>query len=177
MALVSITDVDNPDEENEVADSLIGITLLERDPIDKSREDQEEHEEQLEAFGAIRAMQKKVIKLADEATTASASTPNKTDGSDASPFQRTSEDDDGLPKQPPERAAASQQKKPKHRPLQQQKDQDAPKHQRKLGVAATDPEAARKAREVIHFVDSLGSTFEIPYEHVRVGHVSATRSF
>ncbi|EXJ75859.1 uncharacterized protein A1O5_00366 [Cladophialophora psammophila CBS 110553] len=86
MAVVAVTnasilddddgDDDDDDDDEETVEELAGVNFLDLDPLDNTRQNQEEHAKQFEGLGAIRAVQKKILKLADEATTATASAPN-----------------------------------------------------------------------------------------------------
>jgi len=172
VAMAIVTDADSPDDVDEIAENLIGITLLEIDRVDNTEQSQEEREEQLEALGAIRAVQKKVIKLADETTTAAASAPRWTDKTSGSNITlsgigvesgRISKDSE----------AAVSQEDPDATALQQQTDEYPAKQTREPGVTKGAP-GSEKGDEVIYFTDTLGSEFEIPYNLVRTWKVSAT---
>ena len=166
MALILITDGDNPDEVDEIGDSLSGIPLLKPEPADDSMEDELEHEEQLEAFGAIRAVQKRVIRLADEAMSASGSAPDVTTGSSAPP-SRTRTDSNGIP---PQQEEVASQNRTSDRTHQHYKSKPAARRESRRGAV----DATGAAAGVIYFADTLGSAFEIPFEQVGCWQVSAT---
>lgn len=72
--MVLVTGSEYPEAEDDIAESVNAISLLAPDNLDGTEADQEQRAEQLEAFGTIRAVQKKVIRLADDAlSTASSS--------------------------------------------------------------------------------------------------------
>ncbi|KAL9110200.1 MAG: hypothetical protein Q9227_005261 [Pyrenula ochraceoflavens] len=77
-AMIRLASNDNLDDADEI---FGGIRLLEPDRINISEQDQAEKEEQLEVSFAIRAVQRKVIKVADEVT--NAATPRQTNGNGA----------------------------------------------------------------------------------------------
>ncbi|EXJ55844.1 hypothetical protein A1O7_08775 [Cladophialophora yegresii CBS 114405] len=165
LAVVLVTDAD------EVADSLSEFTLLDADSTGSAEQEQEEREEQLEAYAAIRAVQKKVIRLADEATTAASA---------SSPYQRRdllessesgSIEDDSLSKQSTRTSVQSSPAIMQHR--QKGNEHEQPPEQPREPVAAREAPNTRDLIQVIYFTDTLGSSFEIPYNLVRTWQVSA----
>ncbi|ETI21402.1 hypothetical protein G647_07749 [Cladophialophora carrionii CBS 160.54] len=153
LAVVLVTDPD------EVAESLSEVTLLDADGPGSAEQEQEEREEQLEAYAAIRAVQKKVIRLADEATTA-ATTPGQTRNVLES-SESGSMEDDSLSKQSTRTSAQSSPTVSQTR--QKSDDPEQPREPAGTGEAPS----TRDLNQVIYFTDTLGSSFEIPYNLVR----------
>ena len=172
--MVLNTDTDDPGDADELAESLMGITLLEQGNVGGSGTDHDEREEQLEAFGALRAFQKKVIKLADEATAAATSTASQKRealGSDAS-TQGTRSEGPGIPAQ----MEAAISRKIRRVPVpRQQLDGYLAIQSEELGATA-EAQDVKDGDEMIHFTNTLSSSFEIPYNLVRTWRVSAART-
>lgn len=169
-AIIRATDADDLDNADEITECLTGITLLEPDYINSPEQYQEEKEEQLETFGAIRAVQKKVIKLADEATNAATMAPDqryKTTSSNKLPL-RTNAESSAISQQA-ERTVS--QETPCIVPPQKQTDEIAAGRTTEPEVVKG-PETIEKGNEMIYLRDSLGSRFEIPYHLVRTWQVS-----
>ncbi|OQV08628.1 hypothetical protein CLAIMM_12869 [Cladophialophora immunda] len=170
-ALVRVTDADDLNDSDEVNKCLTGIKLLELDEVINSEPDREVNEEQLEAFGAIRAVQKKVIKLADETTTTATLAPDQTDkaaGSNTSP-SRTSAGS-GAIFQGPEGKVLNEI--PVIVAPQGHADESRSR-QTTQPEAAENAESTQKKTETIRIIDSLGSYFDIPYGLVTTWQASA----
>ena len=169
-AIVHVTDADNLDDADAITECLTGVTLLKPDHINNSEQDQEDKEEQLEAFGAIRAVQKKLIKLADEATTAAVLVPDQIDnatGSNISPSS-TSVRSSAILQQP---EGITSQEIPNIVEPEKQTDEVAAEPTAEPEIVKR-PESIERGNGMIQFTDSLGSCFEIPYDLIRTWQVS-----
>lgn len=75
--MIRVSDIDGSDDMREINESLADVPLLRPENATETDTADEEEEEKIEAIGAIRAVQKKVIRIADEATTTPAPNPEK----------------------------------------------------------------------------------------------------
>ena len=147
--MIVATTMDNSDDMDEVNESMAGITLLELGDGDNFENDIVNNEEQLDAIGAIRAVQKKVIRVADEAklSTTFASGDHEISSSQAK-FSGSSVDEDEMNQS---RSTVSKKDHAVKRP-EDGKDENVV--------------------EEIYFSDSLDSSFTIPYHLVQSWPVS-----
>lgn len=172
-AMVHDTDIDDSIDADEITEDLSRVTLLEPDYIDSLEQDQEETEVQLEVFGAIRAVQKKVFRLADEARTSAGPAPNQNQKDKNIGIRKlptgTSKESSTLLSQP--EGTVSQQM-PNTGAAQKQTDKFAPKRTTNPKVRK-EPKPIEKGNGVVFFEDSLNSRFEIACDYIRTWQVRA----
>ena len=144
---VVVTDVDNPDDSDfaNPSDAFAGISLL----ADEIPEDVADgREERMEIWGTIRTVQRKIVRLADEAVATPApssdeSEPNRVHS--AVPEAATSNRNTEALQPEPQTSHVSPQ----------------------IVVAQASP-------ETIQYLDTLGNQFDIPYHMIRTWRVSDT---
>jgi hypothetical protein len=142
---VVVTDVNDPDDADSASSSqaFAEIYLL----ADDVPEDQgDNREEQMELWGAIRTMQRKIVRLADEAVAASGPSSGKTDNGGA-------------------HSATSVGTTPRETAVTLQPDG-------KTNSLGPQMEVSGVGQDVILLSDTLGNDFEIPYSAVRSWQVS-----
>lgn len=142
---VVATDVDDPDDADSASSSqaFAEIYLL-ADEVPKDQDDN--REEQMELWGAIRTIQRKIVRLADEAVAASGSLSGKTDngGTNSATSVGTTPRETAVTLQPNEKPNS-------------------------LGPQM---EVSGARQDVIVLSDTLGNDFDIPYSAVRSWQVS-----
>jgi hypothetical protein len=142
---VVVTDVDDPDDADSASFSqaFAEIYLL----ADEAPEDQDNNrEEQMELWGTIHTMQRKIVRLADEAVAASGPSSGRTDNSSA-------------------HSATSVGTTPRGTAVTLQPDE-------KTNSIGPQMEVSGERQDVILLSDTLGNDFEIPYSAVRSWQVS-----
>lgn len=142
---VVATDVDDLDDADSASSSqaFAEIYLL-ADEVPEDRDDS--REEQMELWGAIRTMQRKIVRLAEEAVVASGLSSGKTDNSSA-------------------HSATSVGTTPRETAVTLQPDE-------KTNSLGPQMEVSGARQDVILLLDTLGNDFETPYSAVRSWQVS-----
>lgn len=160
--MVIITNVDEPDDVQSASSSeaFAGISLL----ADDAPEDIEvSHEEQMELWGAIRTVQRKIVKLADEAVANSLPASDRIETSGVH-----SENPPPSSDRIETRSAHSETSNTttaNRNTLAAQSDQSTYPLQPQIAVAEA-------SQDVIRFLDTLGNDFEIPFISIRSWQVS-----
>ena len=149
LGITVVPDVDDPDDASFASSSeaFSGVSLL----ADESLENvQESREEQTETCIAIRKVQRKIVRMADEAVAASSPSADGTETSSVSSAFSDTTTSVGT--------AATLESPPK------------------TCSETTQPAVAEVSPGAIRFVDTLSNEFEIPYTVVRNWQVSITES-
>jgi len=176
MGMIRITDADELDDVDELFEDVNGISLLEQDDLVDSEQAQLQREEQLEAIGAIRAVFKKVVKVADEATAAVASaTVQGTQSQAGNIFPPSDSRKNRTARNPPDVTGSQSNVRVAPRRLQKDHALDTPSTppgRQKETQHVKEDENDDGDSEIIEFIVTSDISFKIPYDLVRTWQVS-----